>query len=102
MSESTDTTADQAARRKFWTGHMERSYELLQSMTRSPAEECGEGFASIPDAAEEAGIEMLFSTSKIAGDLDRILYIRSGLIPDLMADGQNCRMDCSVCLCFSL
>ena len=67
MSESTDTMAAQAPRRKFWTEHMERSYELLQSMTRDPAEECGEGFAAIPDAAEEAGIEMLFSTSKPLG-----------------------------------
>ena len=91
MPESTDTATDQAARRKFWTEHMERSYELLQSMTSYPAEECGEGLASIPDAAEEAGIEMLFSTSKIAGDLDRILYIRSGLIPDLMAIARDMR-----------
>lgn len=76
---------DEDARRSFWTEHMERSHHLLQAMTEYPTTESGEGFASIPDAAEAAGIEMLFSTSKIAGDLDRIFFIRASLIPDLLA-----------------
>ena len=55
---------------------MERSHRLLQAMTEYPTTESGEGFASIPDAAEEAGVEMLFSDSKIAGDLHRVFSIR--------------------------
>jgi D-alanyl-D-alanine dipeptidase len=82
---------DEEARRRFWTKHMDRSYQLLQSMTTYPVEECGEGLASIPDAAEEAGIEMLFSTSKIAGDLDRIFHIRANLIPDLLNIARDMR-----------
>lgn len=76
---------DEDARRQFWTEHMERSHDLLQAMTRHPVAECGEGLASIRDTAEEAGVEMLFSDSKIAGDLDRVFYIRSGLVDDVLA-----------------
>jgi len=83
--------ADQETRRRFWTEHMERSYDLLQAMKRYPAEECGEGLASIPDAADAAGIEMAFSDSKIAGDLERIFFIRESLVPDLMAIARDMR-----------
>lgn len=34
---------------------MERSAELLRAMEDGPTQECGEGLASIPEAAEEAG-----------------------------------------------
>lgn len=81
--------SDEDDRRKFWTFHMERSAELLNAMQQQPTQECGEGFASIPDAADEAGVEMWFSDSKIAGDIDRIFYIRQSLIPDLMAIGSD-------------
>ena len=76
---------DEAARRRFWTEHMERSHDLLQAMTQHEVKECGEGLASIQDAAEEGRVEILFSDSKIAGDLDRIFYIRARLVPDLLA-----------------
>ena len=82
---------DEDARRRFWTEHMERSHHLLQAMTEYPTAESGEGFASIPDQAEEAGVEMLFSDSKIAGNLDRIFYIRQSLIPDLLAIARDMR-----------
>ena len=80
---------DEDARREFWTFHMERSADLLGAMQKQPSEELGEGFASIPDAADAAGVEMWFSDTKIAGDLDRIFYIRESLIPDLMAIGRD-------------
>ena len=83
--------SDEDTRRRFWTEHMERSHALLQSMTEYETRESGEGFASIPDAAAEAGVEMLFSTSKIAGDLDRIFFIRQSLIPDLIAIARDMR-----------
>ncbi|MFT5085817.1 MAG: D-alanyl-D-alanine dipeptidase [Candidatus Latescibacterota bacterium] len=76
---------DEDDRRRFWTEHMERSHHLLEAMTQYPTDESGEGFASIPEAAAAADIEMLFAESKIAGDLDRIFYIRQSLIPDLLA-----------------
>lgn len=83
------TRPDEDARREFWTFHMERSAELLHAMQQQPTQESGEGLASIPAAAAAAGVEMWFSDSKIAGDLDRIFYIRQSLIPDLLAIGRD-------------
>ena len=88
---TTRTRPDEDARRRFWTVHMERSHRLLQAMTEYPTTESGEGFASIPDAAEGAGVEMLFSDSKIAGDLHRVFSIRESLIPDLLAIAREMR-----------
>jgi D-alanyl-D-alanine dipeptidase len=84
-----DERPDEDARREFWTFHMERSAELLRSMTQGPTQEGGEGLASIPEAAEATGVEMWFSDTKIAGDLDRIFFIRRSLIDDLMAIGRD-------------
>ncbi len=84
-----ETNSDEEARRQFWIEYMERSHHLLQTMAAYPVKECGEGLASIPDAADEAGVEMLLSESKIAGDLDRIFAIRASLIPDLLAIGRD-------------
>ena len=55
---TTRTRPDEDARRRFWIVHMERSHRLLQAMTEYPTTESGEGFASIPDAAEGAGVEV--------------------------------------------
>ena len=86
---TTRVRPDEDARRCFWTEHMERSHHLLQAMNEHPTAESGEGFASIPDTAEEAGVEMLFSDSKIAGNLDRVFSIRESLIPDLLANTRD-------------
>ena len=88
---TTRVRPDEDARRCFWTEHMERSHHLLQAMNEHPTAESGEGFASIPDTAEEAGVEMLFSDSKIAGNLDRVFSIRESLIPDLLAIARDMR-----------
>jgi len=84
-------TADEQARRQFWTEQMEQSFSLLQAMSEYQLNECGEPMESIRHAAEEAGIEMLFSDSKIAGELDRIFAIRANLIPDLLAIARDMR-----------
>ena len=86
---SPETRHDEDARREFWIFHMERSARLLRAMEDGPTRESGESLASIPEAAAEAAVEMWFSDSKIAGDLDRIFFIRRGLIPDLIAIGRD-------------
>ena len=85
MLKNAEPRPDEEARRRFWTEHMERSHHLLRSMAACEFREGGEGLASIPEAVDEAGVEVLFSDSKIAVDLDRIFFIRRGLIPDLLA-----------------
>jgi zinc D-Ala-D-Ala dipeptidase len=87
MLEMNAATED-AARRAYWAEQMQAGYELVERILTFPVQECGEPFASIPDAAEEAGVEMLFSTSKIAGELERVFYLRQGLVDDLIAVGR--------------
>lgn len=77
------------SRREYWSEQLELGYKMVEELEAFPVEECGEGFASIPAAAEEAGIEMLFSTSKIAGGLDRVFYIRESLVNDLISIGRD-------------
>jgi D-alanyl-D-alanine dipeptidase len=82
---ATEPRPNEEQRRQFWTEHMERSHELLDSMAAYEVRESGEGMDPIREAADADGVEILFSETKIAGRLDRIFYIRKGLMPDLMA-----------------
>ena len=50
---------------------------------------CGEPFANLPEAAEAAGVEMEFSDTKIAGDLDRVYFLRRGLVDEVVAIGRD-------------
>ncbi|QDT34518.1 M15 family metallopeptidase [Thalassoglobus polymorphus] len=74
--------------RAYWTEQLELGYGMVEELLTFPVEECGEGFASIPDAADAAGVEMQFSESKIAGDLDRVFFIRESLVDDVIAIGR--------------
>ncbi len=82
------SNSDEAARRSYWAQQMEAGYEVVQRVLKFEVNECGEGFASLRDAAEAAGVEMLFSTSKIAGELDRVFFMRESLVNDVMAVGR--------------
>ena len=81
--------SDDAARRAFWADQMQLGYDLVQKVLSFEVRECGEGLCSIPEAAEAAGVEMKFSSSKIAGDLDRVFFIRMGLAEDLIEIGRE-------------
>jgi len=84
-----DHNHDEAARRAYWTEQMELGYAMVEKLIAFPVNECGEPFASLPDAAESAGVEMRFSTSKIAGELDRVYYMRESLTHDVVAIGRE-------------
>jgi len=84
-----ETSDDDGARRSFWADQMEIGYGFVEQLLTFPVDECGEGFASIPDAADAAGIEMLFSDTKIVGDLDRIYYMRESLVDDVIRIGRD-------------
>lgn len=83
------TIADDAARRAYWAEQMELGYQLIERVLPFDVRECGEPFASICDAAQAADVEMLFSTSKIAGDLDRIFYMRESLVRAVVEAGRD-------------
>lgn len=74
------TNAHEAMRRAYWAEQMQLGYEVVQKVLAFDVCECGEGFASLPNAAREAGVEMLFSDSKIAGELERVYFIRESLV----------------------
>jgi D-alanyl-D-alanine dipeptidase len=80
---------DEAARVAFWIEYMERSYALAEAIIRHPLQESRERLASIPAAAKEAGVEMCFSSTRLAGQFERLFFIRESLIPDLMAIGRD-------------
>jgi D-alanyl-D-alanine dipeptidase len=82
-------TNDEAARRAYWAEQMELGYEMVQQLIAFPVDECGECFASLPDAAAAEGVEMLFSNSKIAGGLDRVFFMRESLARDVMNIGRD-------------
>ncbi|WP_010583707.1 peptidase M15 [Schlesneria paludicola] len=84
----TNSTTDDAARRAYWAEQMELGYALVQRILAFEVLECGEGFASLRDAAESAGIEMQFSDSKIAGELERVFFMRESLVQDVMEVGR--------------
>jgi D-alanyl-D-alanine dipeptidase len=84
----TDIT-DDAKRRAYWTEQMEAGHALVDALLPFAVAECGEGLADIRAAAEAGGVEMLFSDSKIVDDLDRIFYIRKGLVDDVVAIGRD-------------
>lgn len=68
------------ARRAYWTKLMDEAFDFMEAMRAYPVEECGERLFSLRDAVAGAGVEVEFSTSKIALDLDRLFYLREGLI----------------------
>jgi D-alanyl-D-alanine dipeptidase len=80
---------DDAARRAYWAAQMELGYAFVERLLESPVTECNEGFGSIRKAAESSDVEIRFSDSKIAGDLDRVYYIRESLIDDVLAIGRD-------------
>lgn len=79
---------NETARRAYWTEQMEQGYAMVEKLIAFPVNECGERFASLPDAAASAGVEMRFSTSKIAGELDRVYSMRESLTHDVVAIGR--------------
>jgi len=79
----------EAGRRAYWTEQLELGYGMVEELLAFPVEECGEAFASLTDAADATGVEMQFSNSKIAGDLDRVFYLRESLVDDVIAIGRE-------------
>ncbi|MCA8998629.1 MAG: hypothetical protein KDA80_16635 [Planctomycetaceae bacterium] len=80
---------DDPSRRAYWTEQLELGYQMVEELLAFPVEECGEGFASLPEAAQAAGVEMWFSDSKIAGALHRVFSIRESLVGDVVAIGRD-------------
>jgi D-alanyl-D-alanine dipeptidase len=85
----TITANDDTARRAYWTEQMQLGHELVQRVLAFEVHDCGEGFGSIPHAATQAGVEMQFSDSKIAGELSRLHFLRESLLKDVINVGRT-------------
>jgi len=84
----TTATNDDTARRAYWTEQMELGYAMVEKLIAFPVAECGERFACMRSAAAAANVEMLFSTSKIAGELERVFFMRESLVHDVVTIGR--------------
>jgi len=76
---------DDQQRRDYWIDYMNQMDQLVVEVLAYPYEESGEPLKSIPEAFDGAGVEALFSATKIDGKLDRIYYIRENLVNSLIA-----------------
>ena len=66
--------------RRYWKEQMEEAVSFIEQVLDTPVQECGEKMVSLPDVAQQAGVEVLFSKSLLAGRFDRQFYLREGLI----------------------
>ena len=84
-----DKQTDDAARRAFWTERMDAAHDFMNAIRDYPVEECGERVVSVPAAAEDAGVEVVFSETKVAGAFDRMFFMRESAAADLTAAARD-------------
>lgn len=80
--------SDESERRRYWSEQLEAGYRLVERVLDFPVSESGEPFESLRDAAERAGVEVLYSTSKIAGGLERVFFLRQQVVESVVAVGK--------------
>ena len=71
---------DEDARRAYWTEQMEAAYGFMERMLEYPVEDSGESLVSLPEAARTEGVSVQFSHTRLAGEYQRLFYLREGLI----------------------
>ena len=71
---------DEDARRAYWTEQMESAHAFMERVLEYPVEECGESMVSLSEAVKTAGLLVQFSHTKLAGNYERLFYLREGLI----------------------
>ena len=83
------TNDSDASRRAYWSEQLNAASAMLDRCMDYPVQDCLEPLVSLRKAVDDAGVEVLFSTSPIAGDLPRIFFLRKGLIGDFLAVAQE-------------
>lgn len=76
---------DDDARRSYWTQQMEAAHALIMEVIRHPVDECGERVVALPEAAQDAGVDVQFSERPHVNGLPRLYLLREGLAPALIA-----------------
>jgi zinc D-Ala-D-Ala dipeptidase len=70
--------------RKYWTKEMDDAYAFMLAVERYPIEESGEPALPLREAAEEGGVEVLFSPLPHVRGLPRLFFLRAGLVPSFI------------------
>ena len=73
-------THNETERRVYWAAQLDEAHDFMMRIMDYPVEECGERLVSLPDAADEAGVEVTFSDRPHFNDLPRIYVLREGQI----------------------
>lgn len=79
-----DKINDENERRRYWTESMDAAYDFMESVCQAKVNECLQKPAPLGDVADEAGVEVAFSQTKIGGKLERKFYLREGLIENFI------------------
>lgn len=72
-------------RRAYWKEQMDGAYDFMLEIQRYPIEECDEPLAPLREAADQAGVKVLFSELPHARGLPRMFLLREGLIADFLS-----------------
>jgi D-alanyl-D-alanine dipeptidase len=78
------SSKEQNEARAYWIEQMEAAASLMERILTTPSPDCGEQLVPLREAAARAGIEVLFSESRLAGRLERQFYLREGLIESFL------------------
>ncbi|KAA3628738.1 MAG: hypothetical protein DWQ08_07245 [Proteobacteria bacterium] len=74
----------EVAKREYWSRTMDAAAEFMSKVRDVDIVDNLEPFESLRDAAEDARVEVLFSDAPIAGDMERLFFLRRGLIPSFL------------------
>jgi len=72
-------------RKAYWIRQTDAAHDFMNQVARQPVQECGEPLQSLPEAVEDAGVEVLFSEKQHCRGLPRIFRLRKSLIPPFIA-----------------
>lgn len=75
---------DQAAR-TYWAQQMDAAAEFMARAAAFAVHECGEPLVSLREAVDAADIDIVFSETKVIENIDRLFYLREGLIEPFVA-----------------
>ena len=80
---------DDMARRAYWTSQLDEAHDFMMRIVEYPVIECGEELVPLGPAANEAGVEVAFSTCSHVQGLPRLFMLRRGQIRGFLPAAQQ-------------
>ncbi|MFC1608145.1 M15 family metallopeptidase, partial [Candidatus Latescibacterota bacterium] len=69
----------------YWQTSMDAGQDFMDQVTDYPVDECDERMFPLHNLVAEAGVEVAFSDTKILPGLDRLFWLREGLVTQFIA-----------------